>query len=105
MDTRRPQARIPDAIVVVNGLGVCVDCNNAFAQFCQIPAGMLVGQPLAGVAPALASQLEKVAVGTSDKVAGFGDQSFTLDVQPFTGGRDTDDRIVRLRGLSWTEVA
>ncbi len=111
MDTRRPQGRITDAIVVVNGLGTAVDCNNAFARLCNTPAGMLVGQELSGLAPALAASLEQAAgeaSKSSDALIDIGNQTFMLDVQPFMAGEDaneTGDRVVRLRGLNLDAVA
>lgn len=115
MDTRREQGRIPDAIVVVNGLGMAVDCNNAFAQLCGTPAGMLVGQSLSRFAPDLATTIAAIdtsAEGASLESGGldntpvsFGDLSFELDVQPFTGGNETGDLIIRLRSQRWDAVA
>ena len=109
MNNRRRQARAPVAIVVVNALGTAVDCNNAFAQLCQTPAGMLVGQRLSGFAPELADILEDATQIIDDAVMTFGDQSFSLAVEPFQDGalnaEREADRIIRLRGLNWDEVA
>ena len=117
MKNRRRRARAPEAIVVVNSLGIAVDCNLAFARLCQAPAGMLVGQQLSGFAPELAAVLERENQFVDDAVAIVANQSFTLAVQPFMneddlafGSRHSDrqecsDRVIRLRGLSLDEVA
>lgn len=125
MDTRREQGRIPDAIVVVNGLGMAVDCNNAFAQLCGTPAGMLVGQSLSTFAPELASTIDAIdssrkgssldcaalesalldSTQVDSTLIDFGDRSFELDVQPFVAGNDTGDLVIRLRSQRWHAVA
>jgi len=111
MNNRRRRAKAPEAIVVVNALGTAVDCNNAFAQLCQTPAGMLVGQRLSGFAPELAAVLEDATQIHDDNVMTFANQNFALAIQPFETGinnsasQETADRVIRLRGLSWDEVA
>jgi len=110
MNTRRRQAKVPEAIVVVNALGTAVDCNNTFARLCHTPAGMLVGQQLSGVAPELAAVLEDGQKLADDAVMTVGDKSFTLAVEPFADCKDarrelSADRVIRLRDLNWDEVA
>jgi len=116
MNNRPHQAKVPEAIVVINALGTAVDCNNTFARLCHTPAGMLVGQQLSGFAPELAAVLENGQQLADDTVMTVGDKSFTLAVEPFAADSDAGsdkraaselsaDRIVRLRDLSWDEVA
>ena len=91
----------PDAIVVVNAAGRAVDCNNVFAKYCGAPAGELVGQQLAQCAPELAA-----ALNTSEQpVIAIAEQTFALDVQPFTAGAASGDMIIRLRAAQLGEVA
>ncbi len=90
-----------DAIVVVSATGTAVDCNNAFARLCGMPAGMLLGQPLSVCAPELATLLGS---NRSD-VLTVADQMFELDDQPFTAGTATGDRIIRLRSARMHEAA
>ncbi len=121
MKNRRRRAKVPEAIVVVNALGTAVDCNNTFARLYQTPAGILVGQELSGFAPEIAAVLERDAQLVDDVVMTVGDQSFSLAVEPFAedsgsgniprdlgGEKEREknaDRIIRLRGLRWDEVA
>jgi len=113
MKNRRRRAKKPEAIVVVNALGTAVDCNNTFARLCRTPAGMLVGEQLSGFAPEIAAILDGTDQLADDAVMTVGDKSFTLAVELFAGDADAPmgrsaecaDRVVRLRGLSWDEVA
>lgn len=117
MNNRRRRAKVPEAIVVVNAVGTAVDCNNTFARLYQTPAGILMGQELSGFAPEIAAALDADTQRSGDVVMTVGDESFTLAVEPFAddvgdGDIASDampekniDRIIRLRGLRWDEVA
>lgn len=90
-----------DAIVVVSAGGTAVDCNNAFARLCGMPAGMLLGRQLSACAPELATLLKSAEA----EVLTIADQVFELDDQPFTAGAATGDRIIRLRNARMHQAA
>ena len=93
-----------DAIVVVNPKGIAVDSNNAFAQMCGVPAGLIVGRPLERFAPELARELDTISEAYSDTTEELSAVrtpagEFGLDVQPLaaTASSTDADRVVTLR--------
>jgi len=105
-----------DAIVMVNPDGTAVDCNNAFAQLCGVPAGLIVGRPLERFSPQLALSLNEDSLRMDVSELEINGSEYRFEVRPFDnqpppGGparRATDGvvtRVVTLQSVQLTRVA